>query len=120
MHLELRVLGDKYVEIAKRRGTLSIVDQLFVSIDLLYRAGVMAVPIPPEFKVSQVEVYDKSKDPLEHLKMFKAHMILYDFLREIACQDFPLIVTRAAQAWFASLLPETIDSFYELALIFMT
>lgn len=76
MHLKLRELGDKYAEMAKRRGTPSTRYQLLVNTDLPYSVGVMSVPLSPKFKVHQMEVYDGSKDPLEHLEMFKAHITL--------------------------------------------
>lgn len=113
--LELQELGDKYVEIAKQMGTTSIVDQLLVSTDLPYRARVMVVPFPPKFKVPQIEVYDGSKDPLEHLETFKAHMTLHEFPGEIFFRAFPLILEGAERTWFESLPPETIGSFDKLA-----
>lgn len=90
MHLEFQELRDKYEEIAKQMGRPSTVDQLLISTNLSYNAGVMAIPLPPKFKVPQMEVYDKSKDQLEHLETLKVHITLHDFLEEIACQAFPL------------------------------
>lgn len=84
IHLELWELGDKYMDMAKQMGMPSTMDQLLISTDLLYRAGVMVIPLPPMFKVSHMEVYDRSKDPLEQLKTFKVHMTLNSFLGKIA------------------------------------
>lgn len=53
--------------------------------NLPYNAEVMAVPLPPKFRTPQIEMYDKSKDPAKHLETFKTHMMLHDFLGEIAC-----------------------------------
>lgn len=51
MYLELGELGDKYAEMAKWMATSSSIDQLLTSMDLLYRAEAMAVPLPSKFKV---------------------------------------------------------------------
>lgn len=79
----------KYEEMAKKLGASSLVDQLLSSKDLPYIAEVMAVLLSLKFKVVQIEMYEGSKDPVEHLKSFKAHMTLHNFLEEIACQAFP-------------------------------
>lgn len=42
-----------------------------ISTDLPYSARVMAVPLPPKFKVPQIEVYDGMEDPLENLETFR-------------------------------------------------
>ncbi|XP_041027035.1 uncharacterized protein LOC121267253 [Juglans microcarpa x Juglans regia] len=80
----------------------------------------MAVPLPPKFKIPHIEAYDGSKDPLEHLETFKAHMILHGFPNEVACRAFPITLKGAARSWFASLRPGTVDSFNELAHLFLT
>ncbi|XP_042973107.1 uncharacterized protein LOC122304911 [Carya illinoinensis] len=67
-----------------------------------------------------MEVYDRSKDPLEQLETFKAHMTLHSFSGEIVCRAFPLTLKGVARTWFGSLLPWTIGSFDELARLFMT
>lgn len=52
MHLELK---DKYAKMAKQMGLSSSVDQLLTNTDLTYNAEVMVVPLPPKFKVPQME-----------------------------------------------------------------
>lgn len=49
----------------------------------------MSVSLSPKFKVSKVENYDGSQDPIDHRKTFKAHIMLHDYTNEIACQTFP-------------------------------
>lgn len=103
------------IEVAKQMGQPSTVDQLLTNAELPYSAAIMAVPIPPRFKIPQIEAYDGSKDPLEHLETFKAHMTLHDFLSEVACRAFPLTLRGAARAWFGSLRSGTMGSFNDLA-----
>lgn len=105
---------------AKRMGTSSSVDQLLTSTNLPYSAEVMVVPLPIKFKAPQMEAYDKFKDPLEHLKTFKAHMTFHGFPGEVASRALPLTLNGAARAWFGCLPPGSIDSFGELARLFLT
>lgn len=81
---------DKYVEIAKQVGAPSTIDQLLNYMDLPYSAKFMVVPLPPKFKVPQMELYNKTKDPLKHLDTFKAHMTLHGFPNEVSCLAFSL------------------------------
>lgn len=88
---------------------------MFGSTNLPYNAEVMAVPLLPNFEVLQMELYDETKDPLEHFDTLKAHMTLHGFPRKVACQAFSLMLKRGAQTWFGSLLSGTIGSFDKLA-----
>ncbi|KAF5465376.1 hypothetical protein F2P56_015390 [Juglans regia] len=103
------------IEVAKQMCQPTTVDQLLTNVKLSYSKGILAVPIPPKFKVPQIEAYDRSKDPLEHLETFKVHMTLHGFPSEIACRAFPLTLKGAARVWFVSLRPGTVDSVNELA-----
>lgn len=64
MHQDLRHLMDKYEEKAKKIGMSSSVDTLLNDNDLTYNTEIMAVPLPPKFKVPQMELYDRYKDPV--------------------------------------------------------
>ncbi|KAF5481765.1 hypothetical protein F2P56_002393 [Juglans regia] len=117
---KLRNLKGKYEEIARKLGTLSTMDQLHTSTGLPYMEEVMAVPIPPKFKVLAIEIYDGERDPLKHLETFRAHMTLHGFPGEVACRAFPLTFKGPACVWFISLAPGSVDSFGELTRLFLT
>ena len=51
-------------------------DDLVHRTDLPFTASVTSFPLPPKFCMPQVENYDKSKDPLDHLESFKTLMHL--------------------------------------------
>ncbi|XP_040992588.1 uncharacterized protein LOC121239400 [Juglans microcarpa x Juglans regia] len=104
---------------AKRMGGSSSVEQLLTRTDLPYREEVMVVPLPPKFKVPQIDLYDGSKDPVDHLKNFKTHMTLYGFPGEVACHSFPLTLKGIARGWFGALCLESIGSFEELVKQFL-
>ncbi|XP_042944808.1 uncharacterized protein LOC122278688 [Carya illinoinensis] len=80
----------------------------------------MVMPLPPKFKVPQVDMYDGTKDPVDHLESFKAHITLHSFPGEIACWSFPLTLKGKTRGWFGTLKPKSIDSFKELAKQFLT
>lgn len=94
LHDELRSLVDKYEEIAKKMEGSSSVEQLLNHADLPYTAEVMVVPFPPKFKVSQIEMYDGSRDPIDHLENFKVHMILHEFPWTNSLSSLPIDVER--------------------------
>lgn len=60
---ELHNLIDKYEEMARKMGASSSMDQLLTSTDLPYNAKVMAMPLPPKFRVAQMDMFDRSRDP---------------------------------------------------------
>lgn len=45
----------------------------------------MVVSLLPNFKAPQMEMYDGSKDPTEHLKIFRTCMTLNGLHKEIEC-----------------------------------
>ena len=64
-------------------------DDLVHRIDSPFTAFVISFPLPPKFRMLQVENYDRSKDPLDHLESFKTLMHLQGVLDKIMCRVFP-------------------------------
>lgn len=83
-HHNLRSLMDKYEEMVRKIGESSFVDQLLSSTDQPYSVEIMVVLLPSKFELPLVEMYDESKDPVEHLETFKAYITLHGFPSEIA------------------------------------
>ena len=44
--------------------------------DSPFTTEVLNRPLPPKFRLPQVESYDGSKDPLDHIESFKTLMLL--------------------------------------------
>ena len=71
--------------------------------DLVHRtdspfiASVTSFPLPLKFRMPQVENYNKSKDPLDHLVSFKTLMNLQGVLDEIICRAFPTMLKGSAR-----------------------
>ena len=44
--------------------------------DSLFTTAILNRPLPPKFRLPQLESYDSSKDPLDHIESFKTLMLL--------------------------------------------
>ena len=72
------------------RGQVSSdLDDLVHRIDLPFTVLVTSFPLLPKFRMPQVENYDGSKYPLDHLESFKTLMHLQRVPDEIMCRTFP-------------------------------
>ncbi|XP_042962533.1 uncharacterized protein LOC122296802 [Carya illinoinensis] len=99
----------------KKMGRSSSVKCQLNQTDLPYSEKIIAMPLLPKFKVSQIDMYDGSKDPVDHLENFKVHITLHCFLGKIACRAFPLSLKVTTRGWFGTLKQRSINSFKQLA-----
>ncbi|XP_075670286.1 uncharacterized protein LOC142640073 [Castanea sativa] len=63
----------------------------------------------------QVEAYDGSRDPFDHLESFKTLMHLQGITDEIMCPAFPTTLRGPARVWFSRLTPNFISTFKKLS-----
>ena len=68
----------------------SDLNELVHRTDLPFIAPVTLFSLPLKFRMPQVETYDGSKDPLDHLELFKTLMHLQCVADEIMCRLFRL------------------------------
>ena len=87
--------------------------------DSPFTASVMSLPLPPKFYMPQVESYDRSKDPLDHLESFKTLMHLQGVADKIMCRAFPTMLKDPTRIWFSRLTPNSIGTFKELSTQFV-
>ena len=73
---------------ALRGQVSSDLDDLVYRTDSPFTASITSFPLPPKFYMPQVESYDESKDPLDHLESFKTLMHLQGVADEIMCRAF--------------------------------
>ena len=45
----------------------------------LFSTGVLHFPLPTKFRMSQIEMFDGTKDPIDHLNTYKNHMELHGY-----------------------------------------
>ncbi|XP_058189241.1 uncharacterized protein LOC131306828 [Rhododendron vialii] len=73
-----------------------------------------------KFKMPQLETFNGSTDPLDHLETYKSLMHLQALLDEVMCRAFPVTLKGSARAWFNKLPPRSIHSFKELSTSFIS
>lgn len=72
-------------------------------------------PLPHKFRMPQLDSYDGSWDPYDHVATFKTTMYLQGILDEIMCKAFPTRLKGLGRIWFNKLPLNTIPSFKELS-----
>ena len=76
-----------------------------------FTTEVLNHPLPPKFHLSQLEFFDGSRDPLDHIESFKTLMLLQMTLDEVMCKAFPTMLKGAARMWSGKLPSGTIANF---------
>jgi len=98
------------------RGQVSIdLDELVHQTDSPFTTSVTSFPLPLKFRMPQVEAYDRSKDPLDHLESFQTLMHLQGMVDEIMCRAFPTMLKGPIRVWFSRLTPNSISIFKKLS-----
>ena len=95
-------------------------DDLVHRTDSLFTTSVNSFPLPQKFRMSQIESYDRAKDPLDHLETFKTLMHDQGVANEIMCRAFPTTLKGPARIWFSWLMPNSISTFNELSAQFIS
>ena len=98
-----------------RRRVSNDLDDLVHRTNSPFTASVTSFPLPPKFCMPQVESYDGSKDPLDHLESFKTLMHLQGVTNEIMCRAFPTMLKGPVRIWFSRLTSNSIGNFKELS-----
>ena len=60
-------------EAVKGRALVSM-DALVQQIESPFIAGVLHFPLPVKFRIPQIETFDGTKDPIDHLNTYKNQM----------------------------------------------
>ncbi|GKU87966.1 hypothetical protein SLEP1_g2288 [Rubroshorea leprosula] len=77
-------------------------------------------PYPAGFRIPQLETYDGTKDPDDHLHAFYSCMQAQNASDALMCKIFPFTLRGNARTWYYSLPPKSISSYTELASAFAT
>ena len=80
----------------------------------------MSFPLPAKFKMPQVVAYNGSKDPIDHLELFKTLIHLQGLPYEIMYRAFPTTLKGPAQVWFNKIALNSVSTFKELSRLFVT
>ena len=85
-----------------------------------FTAGVLHFPLPAKFRMLQIETFDGTKDPIDHLNTYKNQMELHGFQDLVRCRAFAITLKGPALAWFNRLPPSSVSSFTELSIAFVS
>ncbi|GKV33304.1 hypothetical protein SLEP1_g41830 [Rubroshorea leprosula] len=82
--------------------------------------NIILEPYPAGFRIPQLETYDGTKDPDDHLHAFYSCMQAQNASDALMCKIFPSTLRGNARTWYYSLPPRSINSYTELASAFAT
>ena len=92
-----------------------ILDGVIRKPDSPFTNEVLNRPLPPKFCLPQLESYDDSKDPLDHIESFKTLMLLQMTPNEVMCRAFLTTLKGATRVWFNKIPLGTIADFEQLS-----
>ena len=95
-------------------------DTLVQQTESPYTAEVLHFPLPAKFRMPQVEVFDGTRDPVDHLNTYKNQMELHGYQDPVRCRAFAVTLKGPALAWFNRLPLSSISSFKELSIAFVS
>ena len=102
-------------EAVKGRALVSM-DAMVQQIESPFTAGVLHFLLPAKFRMLQIETFDRTKDPIDHLNTYKNQMELHRYQDPIRCRAFPIALKGPALAWFNRFPLSSISSFTELSI----
>ena len=103
------------VKNAMKGKTMINLDSMIKRIDSLFTTSILECPLSPKFCLPQLEVYDGTKDPLDHIGAFKTILNFQQTPNEIICISFPATLRGVARIWFSKLPVASIVNFEQLS-----
>ena len=95
-------------------------DALVQQTESPFIARVLHFPLSAKFRIPQIELFDRTKDPIDHLNTYKNQMELHGYQDPIRCRAFAITLKGLALAWFNKLPSSSISSFTELSIAFVS
>ena len=71
-------------EAVKGRAPVSM-DALVQQTESSFTVGVLHFPLPAKFRMPQIETFDGTKDPVDHLNTYKNQMELHGYQDPVRC-----------------------------------
>ena len=104
-----------------RKGRTPVsMDALVQQTESPFTAGALHFPLPTKFRMPQIETFDGTKDPIDHLNTYKNQMELHRYQDPVQCRAFAVTLKGPALAWFNRLPPSSVSSFTELSIAFVS
>ena len=95
-------------------------DTLVQQTESPFTVEVLHFPLPAKFWMSQIEAFDGTKDPIDHLNTYKNQVELHGYQDPVRCKAFVITLKSLALAWFNRLPPSPVSSFRELSIAFVS
>ena len=111
---DMRKEMDELKSAMKDKGEENL-DGMIRRTDSPFTIEVLNCPFPQKLCLPQLESYDGSKDPLDHIESFMTFMLLQMTLDEVMCRAFPMTLKGVARVWFSKIPPGTIADFEQLS-----
>ena len=106
--------------VVKGRASDSM-DTLVQQTESPFTVEVLHFPLPAKFRMPQIEAFDGTKDPIDHLNTYKNQMELHGYQDPVRCRAFAITLKGPALAWFNRLPPSSsVSSFRELSITFVS
>ena len=83
--------------------------------DSPFTTEVLNTPVPPKFCLPQLESFNGSRDPLNHIESFNTLMLSQISLEEVMRRAFLTMLKGAVRVWFSKLPSGTIVNFEQLS-----
>ena len=94
-------------EVVKGRASDSM-DTLVQQTESPFTAEVLHFPLPAKFRMPQIEAFDGTKDPIDHINTYKNQMELHEYQDLVRCKAFAITLKGLALAWFNMLPPSSV------------
>ena len=109
-----------HMKVAVKGQTPISMDALVQQTESPFTSGVLHFPLPTKFRMPQIETFDGTKDPIDHLNTYKNQMELHGYHDPVRCRAFAITLKGPALAWFNRLSPSSVSSFTELSITFVS
>ena len=106
-------------ETVKGRAPVSM-DALVQQTKPSFTAGVLCFSLPTKFRMPQIEMFEGTKDPVDHLNTYKNQMELHGYQGPVRCKAFAITLKGPALTRFNRLLPSLISTFRVLSIAFVS
>ena len=100
---------------ARNMGKKSTYDLTSIENESPFTEEITRIIVPHKLKQPQMESYNSSGSPVDHVRAYRSRMALTTNLDELYCLVFPSTQKGPANQWFYSLKPNSINSFDQLS-----
>ena len=100
--------------IARNRGRNRICDHVNTETESPFSSQITRFSIPRKFKQPNLDSYNSSESPVDHVRTYKAQMALSTNVDELLTRYFLSTLKGPVAQWFHSLKPRSISDFKQL------